>query len=141
MLTARCVRPARPDMITPHRLRARVLTRSAILCLSLLVCATSGAAVLDGVPLGGMVSDLGGAGLAGVVVVLSPESAPAEVRTATTLEDGRYAFEPLQAGVYRLMAVKSGYTTAVSRIDTALSATLDFVLKPRAPRDPALAED
>jgi len=74
-------------------------------------------------------------------VVLSPESAPAQVLTATSHEDGRYAFEPLQAGVYRLMAVKSGYTTAVSRVDTALGATLDFVLKPRAPRDRELAED
>lgn len=96
--------------------------------------------------LAGVAVDESGLALAGVEIRLAPWAAaaggPAVLALTKTDADGRFAFEDLPAGDYRLIAVKGGYALLVGKVSTLARETLQLILRPSgAAGEPGVAPE
>lgn len=80
----------------------------------------------------GSVHDGVGHTLSRVLMLLTPIGARDEVRTTLTDLEGRYQFEGVPFGAYRITAIKDGYSAAVGRISSWFGRRLDLVLAEEA---------
>jgi hypothetical protein len=91
------------------------------------------------------VNDIGVA-VAGVEIRLAPWAAPAGspavLASTRTDAEGRFEFENLPAGDYRLVAAKGGYAVLVGKVSTLARETLQLILRPSsAPGEPGVAPE
>jgi hypothetical protein len=96
--------------------------------------------------LAGVAVDDAGLALAEVEIRLAPWTAPAGspavLATTKTDADGRFAFENLPAGDYRLIAAKGGYALLVGKVSTLARETLQLILRPSgAAGEPGVAPE
>ena len=117
-------------MTRPIRTLLPVL--AALLAWSATAAAPVTPAALTG--LTGFVRDTAGRILAGSIVLALPVTGNGPL-TTTTLDDGRYLFNGLTPGSYRITAVKSGYLAGTASVNTLLQRTLDLVLAPGTQTD------
>jgi hypothetical protein len=85
----------------------------------------------------GVVKDALGKGIDGALVVLTPLSGPEAVRSALTDMRGRYRFEDVPRGIYRMTAVKDSYASTIGRFRSWLESNIDMILAPSGPAAPA----
>jgi hypothetical protein len=114
-----------------------VSIRSTVAAL-LLVASTSAATARPTVSpilattLSGTVKDDVGRVLEGVeIVILAPEGrGDGAFLRAVSDAGGRFVVGAVNPGVYRIAAIKSGYTAALGRVNTMLRSSVDLVLRP-----------
>ncbi len=97
-------------------------------------------------PLAGVAVDDAGIALAGVEIRIAPWAASAgaaAVLFATQTDgEGRFEFEGVPAGDYRLVAAKAGYAVLVGKVSTLARETLQLILRPSsAAPAPGVAPD
>lgn len=83
--------------------------------------------------LAGVALNSRGQGLPGVEIRLVPLNGivgAASVRKVFSDETGRFAITSLAPGLYRLVAVKGGYSVLVGQVNTLLQDTLKLILSP-----------
>lgn len=81
----------------------------------------------------GVTLDAWGRALGGVRVLVSPAGDDGTTAVLTRVlsdETGRFLLSGLAPGVYRVVAMKGGYTVFVGRVDTLLQSSIDLVLYP-----------
>lgn len=131
---------SRPTSVRVGRLSAGVMTTATAVAL---LSATPVGAGLDVPSLGDPTAGrLVGRVLAGKASLASAQIYVYDVadrskRKTTTDSFGRYAFQPLPAGVYRVIAHRPGYVPGVAELTRTTSESvqsLDFELGARAPR-------
>lgn len=99
---------------------------------------------IDPPALAGVTVDLEGRVLPGVEIRVTPWStspaAIAEVLSTRTDGDGRFAFDELPRGDYRLIAIKGGYAVLVGKVSALAQETLQLILRPAgfAPAEPGV---
>ncbi len=83
-------------------------------------------------PLSGLVSDVAGVALEGVEVLVFASQGGSDGALLRAVSDagGRFLLGAIPAGVYRVVAVKSGYMANLARINTVLRSSVDLVLRP-----------
>jgi hypothetical protein len=87
----------------------------------------------------GVTLDPWGRVLDGVDVVLAPATEKSsldeeDVSRVKSDGTGRFRFGDVTPGLYRLIAMKGGYTVLVAEIDTLVRSTVDLVLYPAGPK-------
>lgn len=80
--------------------------------------------------LSGLVHDGVGGAMDRALVLLTPLGGGGSVRTALTDAGGRYRFDDVAAGTYRVTAIRDGYEASVGSISTWIGRKLDLVLVP-----------
>jgi len=74
------------------------------------------------------------------IVLVAGRAAVAPVAVVTSGLDGRFRVPSLAHGVYRVAAIKRGYSTFIGTVDTHASRWLDVVLHPAEAVDGSMAE-
>jgi len=110
------------------------LTASCVLVACLARGAAAGPGGLLGLPskgIKGFVRDGLGHTIGRVLILLTPAGASdVEVRTTFTDAQGRYLFENIPSGTYRLTALKDGYAATIASVSSWLDRGFDLVLAP-----------
>ena len=71
------------------------------------------------------------------LVLLTPLGSAGTVRTARTDAAGRYQFDDVSAGTYRITAIRDGYQASIGSVRTWMERRMDLVLVPSG--EPRLA--
>jgi hypothetical protein len=118
-----------------------VSNRSTVAILFLLAATSAASAPPTTAPLiattlSGSVKDDVGRVLGGVeILILSAEGGGnGTFSRAVSDAGGRFVVGAINPGVYRIAAIKSGYTAALGRVNTALRSSVELVLRP-IPKD------
>jgi hypothetical protein len=96
--------------------------------------------------LAGIAVDEAGLAVPGVEIRLapwaSPAGSPAVLASTKTDAEGRFEFENLPTGDYRLVAAKGGYAVLVGKVSTMARETLQLILRPSsATGEPGVAPE
>lgn len=116
------------------RLRPQRFAASVLLVLLATSTASALPTAIDTtkIALSGLVRDGLGNGIANALVVVTPVGPFDRVRSSVTDAGGRYRFDALSHGGYRVTAIKAGYASAVVRVSSWVEKSLDLVLAPAA---------
>lgn len=86
--------------------------------------------------IGGLVRNGLGAAVDHALVLLTPLGSDGTVRIARTDAGGRYQFDGVASGTYRITAIHDGYEASIGNISTWIAKRMDLVLAPSG--DPRL---
>ncbi len=120
----------------PVAWRQRVTVAVTVLVATLLFAGLFAPAASAAGPrsLAGVAVDDTGVALAGVEIRIAPWAAAAGtaafLSATQTDAEGRFEFEGLPAGDYRLIAAKGGYAVLVGKVSTLARETLQLILRP-----------